>query len=165
MKRGQNPEYLGTKRPTRVILSDIRSVHNVGSIFRTADAAGVKKIYLTGLTPTPVDRFGRKRKDFAKVSLGAEEFVSWEYVDDTPLLLERLKCEGAQLVAVEQDASAIDYRRFKPQYPVAFIFGNEVDGLSEDVIRACDAVIEIPMRGTKESLNVSVVAGIILFNF
>jgi 23S rRNA (guanosine2251-2'-O)-methyltransferase len=148
-----------------MVLHDIRSIHNVGSIFRTADAAGVTKIYLTGVTPTPVDRFGRIRKDMAKVALGAEHSVPWGYKKDVALLIEQLKGEGMQIVAVEQDAKAVNYREFAPTYPVTFVFGNEVEGVPADILRTCDAVVEIPMRGSKESLNVSVAAGIILFHF
>ena len=150
---------------TVVILHNIRSAHNVGSIFRTADAAGVSKIYLAGVTPTPIDRFGRTRKDIGKVALGAEQSMYWEHVSDTVPLLQRLKGEGVQIVAVEQAPSAISYREFEPRCPTGFVFGNEVEGISEEIVRHSDAVVAIPMRGSKESLNVSVAAGIILFHF
>lgn len=165
MKSGQNPDNSYTDERIFVILHDIRSAHNVGSIFRTADAALVAKIYLTGVTPTPVDRFGRKRSDLAKVALGAEELVPWEFAEDTLTLIERLKEQGVQVLGVEQTSGAVSYRECRPQYPLAFVFGNEVDGIPEDVVRACDASMAIPMLGKKESLNVAVTAGIILFHF
>lgn len=149
---------------TFVILDNIRSVHNVGSIFRTCDAAGVAKLYLCGTTPTPTDRFGRTRKDLAKVALGAETSVLWEYFADTNDVLKKLKEDGVRLVAVEQTEDAKDYRNVSFKEPVVFVFGNEVDGISKSTLALCDDVVEIPMRGTKESLNVSVAAGVILFS-
>ena len=147
-----------------IILHNIRSVHNVGSIFRTADAVGVSKVYLTGFTPTPVDRFGRTRKDMAKVSLGAEKTVPWEYCKRIDALLERLKKERVWRVAVEQAESSVDYRRVRTKKKTAFLFGNEVTGLSHAVLARVDSIVEIPMRGVKESLNVSVAVGIMLFS-
>lgn len=146
-----------------LILQDIRSVHNVGSIFRTADAAGVAKLYLVGYTPTPIDRFGRTRKDLSKVALGAEQDVPWEYYKTITPLLRILRAQKISVVAVEQDKRSIDYRNYKHHGAVAFIFGNEVNGVSRKVLAGCNAIIEIPMRGKKESLNVSVSAGIVLF--
>lgn len=150
---------------TAVLFHNVRSTHNVGSLFRTADGAGVSKIYLTGYTPTPIDRFGRERKDIAKTALGAEFLVPWEYSKQPATIIKRLRKEGWTIVGVEQDAEAIDYRAFTPQQPTLFIFGSEVRGLSPALRKQCDALIEIPMRGSKESLNVSVAAGIILFRF
>ncbi len=151
------------KKEAVLILHNIRSVHNVGSIFRTADAAGVSKIYLTGYTPTPLDRFGRKRKDITKTALGAEDSVPWEAIKNPQALMKRLRVEGFSIVAVEQSPDAIDYKKLKPIFPAAFLFGNEVRGLSSALLRKCDTVAEVPMRGRKESLNVSVAAGVILF--
>ena len=148
-----------------VILDNIRSVHNVGSIFRTCDAAGVEKLYLCGTTPTPIDRFGRVRKDLAKVALGAERTVAWEYIADTKAAIVKCKTEGARVIAVEQTDGAIDYTELSEGGPTAFVFGNEVDGVSEDVPSLCDATVEIPMHGGKESLNVAVTVGIILFAY
>jgi 23S rRNA (guanosine2251-2'-O)-methyltransferase len=148
-----------------VMLDNIRSAHNTGSIFRTAEAAGVSKIYLTGTTPTPIDRFGRERKDIAKAALGAEKLVEWEYHSTIFAVLEILKGSGVEIVGVEQHHGAIDYRAFKPtSRHIGFIFGNEVKGLEDVVLKQCDKIIEIPMHGKKESLNVSVAAGIILFS-
>ena len=161
-----------------VLLHNIRSAHNVGSIFRTADAAGVKKLFLTGYTPTPLDRFGRAQKDIAKTALGAQKCVAWEYAKTPGSILKKMKREGVHIVGVEQDARAVNYRSFKPHSAVLFLFGNEVRGLSRSLRDACDTLIEIPMHGTmvrqahhprntgtgKESLNVSVAVGIVLFN-
>ncbi len=146
-----------------LILHNIRSVHNVGSIFRTADAVGVEKIYLTGYTPAPVDRFGRARKDFIKVSLGAEKTVPWEAHADTLKLVRTLKRKGVSIVALEQDARSVDYKKVRPVYPVALVVGNETEGISDEILTVCDVIAEIPMRGKKESLNVSVAAGVVLF--
>lgn len=148
----------------RILLHNVRSSHNVGSIFRTADAAGVSKIYLTGYTPTPMDRFKRPNKEIAKTGLGAERFISWEYAKTPFPILKRLRSEDVRVIGVEQDARATDYRKQLPQKPVVFIFGNEVRGLSKQMRDACDQLVEIPMRGKKESLNVAVTAGIVLFN-
>lgn len=145
-----------------LVLHNIRSVINVGSIFRTADAAGVSKIYLTGYTPAPIDRFERKRKDFAKASLGADNFIAWESRDIFELL-DQFKREGIAIVAIEQTADSIDYKKFIPNFPIAIILGNEVEGIEEDILKHSDATIDIPMYGQKESLNVSVAAGIILY--
>ena len=148
-----------------LILHNLRSVHNVGSIFRTADAAGVTKIYLVGCTPTPIDRFGRVRKDMAKVALGAETSMPWEYCRQINVLLRALRAQKLSIVAVEQDKHSVDYRTFKPKKAVAFILGNEVTGIPKGVLALCDTIVEIPMHGKKESLNVSVSAGIVLFQY
>lgn len=147
-----------------VLLHNIRSSHNVGSIFRTADAAGVSHVHLSGYTPTPTDRFGRIQKDIAKTALGAEKSISWEYHTSPAQLLSKLKKEGWSVVGVEQDARARDYRKFTSKKPTVYVFGNEVRGLSKELREQCDVLVEIPMHGKKESLNVSVAAGIILFS-
>jgi tRNA G18 (ribose-2'-O)-methylase SpoU len=148
-----------------VILHDIRSSENAGSIFRTADAAGVDKIFLTGYTPAPTDRFKRKNAKLAKAALGAEETVAWEHAEDIFLLIDRLKAEDVQIVAVEQDKNAHSYMSVRGAEQTAFILGNEVDGIPKSILDVVDAIVEIPMHGKKESLNVSVAAGIILFHF
>lgn len=168
-------------RDIRVLLHDIRSVHNVGSMFRTSDAAGVSRLYLSGYTPTPVDRFKRPRKDLAKVALGAEQSVAWtalsvesqkgELTMSPSVLIKHLKKEGFKVVAVEQAARAVDYKtvaadmacRTDQNQKLLLIFGNEVDGISKELLALCDIVAEIPMAGKKESLNVSVSFGIALF--
>jgi 23S rRNA (guanosine2251-2'-O)-methyltransferase len=147
-----------------LILPDIRSAENVGAIFRTADGAGVRKIYISGYTPCPIDRFGRARKDIAKSALGAETFIPWEYSKSTTSLITKLKKEGYKIVGLEQDKKSIDFKKFKTPNKCALIVGNEVLGLDKKIKNACDALIEIPMHGKKESLNVSVATGIALFN-
>jgi 23S rRNA (guanosine2251-2'-O)-methyltransferase len=147
-----------------IVLHNIRSAHNVGSIFRTADAAGVKKIFLSGYTPVPIDRFGRSQKEIAKTALGAEKYLKWEYKKSLAKLVEDLKKEGWSVVGVEQDKKSKDYRKYNNKNKTAIIFGNEVRGLSLGARALCDNLIEIPMHGKKESLNVSVTAGIILFH-
>lgn len=149
--------------PVFLVLHNIRSVYNVGSIFRTADAAGVSKIYLTGYTPAPLDRFGRPRKDIAKVALGAEKTVPWEHVPNIKPLLKKFKKEKTTIVAIEQSKNSINYKTFKPTNGAALILGNEVGGIEKTILKECDHVLEIPMRGKKESLNVSVATGVVLF--
>jgi len=151
------------KKETAVLLWNIRSEHNVGSIFRTADAAGVSLIYLGGITPHPIDRFGRKKKTIAKTALGAEEFVPWKPARSAVQLIRRLHKEGWSVVGVEQDKRAVDYRRYVPRTKTLYVLGSEVEGLPKNIRDACDTIVEIPMRGRKESLNVSVAAGVILF--
>ena len=156
-----------------MLLHDIRSVHNVGSMFRTSDAAGVSHLYLSGYTPTPVDRFKRPRKDLAKVALGAEKNISWTALvqGETPTaLIKQLKKDGFTVIAVEQDARAVDYKVVAADLAITnknakllLIFGNEVDGVSKNILALCDSVAEIPMAGKKESLNVAVSFGVALF--
>jgi len=146
-----------------VLLHNIRSAHNVGSIFRTSDAAGISKIYLSGYTPQPTDRFGRPQKDIAKTALGAEQNIPWEYAKTPRAFICRLKKEAWQIAGIEQDRRSVDYRSFVIRKPTLFILGNEVRGISPTLRNACDVLLEIPMVGKKESLNVSVAAGIVLF--
>ena len=146
-----------------VLLHNIRSAHNVGSIFRTADGAGVREIILSGYTPCPIDRFGRPQKDIAKTALGAEQSIAWRYVKTPMATIKKLKLEGVHVVGVEQDERAIDYRTFSETAPTMYLLGNEVRGLSRALRTACDTLIVIPMHGVKESLNVSVAAGVALF--
>ena len=148
-----------------LILDNIRSAHNVGAIFRTADGAGIAKIFLVGTTPCPIDRFGRVRKEIAKTALGAEKSVAWEHRTNFSVLVRELKKSGFKIIAVEQDKKAIDYKKIvlPPKTKVAFVFGGEVSGISSAHLKLCDVVAEIPMRGKKESLNVSVAVGVALF--
>ncbi len=146
-----------------LVLIDIRSVQNTASLFRTADCAGVSKIFLVGTTPTPIDRFDRVRDDFKKISLGAELSVPYEYIPDTDALLKKLQEGNYQVVALEQTEVSADYKEFKIKGKTALILGTEVYGISEDVLVMCDDVIEIPMHGAKESLNVSVAGAVALF--
>ena len=148
-----------------VVLHNIRSAQNVGAIFRTGDAVGISKIYLTGFTPQPIDRFGRKRGDIAKAALGGELYVAWEHYPKIKTLFKKLKKTGVSLVAVEQAPHALDFAKTRIDKPSAFIFGNEVRGLNHQILKKCDMVVAIPMRGKKESLNISVAVGIILYRF
>lgn len=146
-----------------LILPDIRSAINIGAIFRTADAVGINKIYLTGVTPRPTDKFGRIQKDITKSALGAETWVSWEYKKSLPAIIGKLKRDGYKIIAIEQDKRAIDYRKVGKLKKVAIIMGPEVEGLSKKILDKCDLIAEIPMYGKKESLNVSVACGVALF--
>jgi tRNA G18 (ribose-2'-O)-methylase SpoU len=146
-----------------LIMHNIRSVENVGAMFRTADAAGMNKIYLTGYTPCPLDRFGRKRRDLAKSALGAEEFISWEQRKNILSLLKKLKREKFLIVGIEQNKKSIDYKKVKVKEKNVFIIGSEIGGIPKNVLKKCDVIAEIPMRGKKESLNVSVALGVVLF--
>lgn len=149
----------------RILLHDIRSVHNAGAIFRTADAIGASHIYLAGYTPAPLDRFGTPRADFAKCALGSEKTIAWESAESPIAVIKALKKDGFKAVCVEQAEGSIDYKNFEPGKKTLVIFGNEVEGVSKEVLGEADAIAEIPMRGLKESLNVSVSAGIILFRW
>ena len=157
---------------TYLILDNIRSAHNVGAIFRTADAVGVAKIFLVGTTPCPIDRFGRTRKEITKTALGAEKTTAWEWHPASSAgkggfsgLVRESKKVGFKIIGVEQNKKSIDYKKIKlpPKTKVAFVFGGEVSGISPAHLKFCDIFAEIPMRGKKESLNVSVAAGIALF--
>lgn len=146
-----------------IVLDNIRSLHNTGSIFRTADCAGVQDIYLCGTTPTPIDRFERPVKEIAKTALGAEKSINWKYFKSTSVVLNKLKKDGYQIIAIEQSNNSIDYKNIKPKNKVVFVVGNEVSGISKKILGLCDTVAEIPQRGEKESLNVSVATGIAIF--
>ncbi len=151
------------KKQNILILNDIRSIENVGAMFRTADAAGIDKIYLAGYTPAPIDRFGRKRQDLAKSALGAEEFVLWESKKSLPALMRSLRRDGFLIIAIEQDEKSINYKKVKLSQKNAFIVGTEVTGIPKNILKKCDIIAEIPMKGKKESLNVSVALGVALF--
>ena len=142
----------------RVILHNIRSAYNVGTIFRTADAVGIEKIYLTGYTPNPA-----KDKKIEKTALGAEKYVSWESYKNLNYLLKKLKKEGFKIVALEQNEKSIPYYKFRPRFDIVLILGNEVRGLNKKILEKCDYILEIPMFGRKESLNVAVAFGIIAY--
>ena len=144
------------------VLDNLRSVYNVGSIFRTANACGIEKIILCGTTPTPLDKKGLRRSDFAKVSLGAEDTVMWEYQEDTVAALKQLKRDGSYIIAFEQDNTAVDYKEvsIEGKENIAFVIGPEVTGMTQEVLNVCDVIAEIPMLGTKESLNVTIAFGI-----
>ena len=135
----------------------------MGSIFRTSDAAGIDEIFLCGYTPQPVDRFNVPRKDLAKVALGAEKTIPWKYFEDVKECIGELKKNGYIIIAIEQASNSVDYKNVKLPEKVAFMFGNEPLGIDKEILDLCDIIVEIPMLGEKESLNVSVSAGIALF--
>lgn len=149
-------------------MHNIRSGHNVGSIFRTADAAGFEKIYLCGVTPTPTDEFNQPRPQVTKVSLGAENYIKWEQVRQSYRIIERLKKEGYQIFAIEQDKRSTPYFKTKVSRrdwdKIALVVGNEINGLPESVLKRADKILEIPMTGKKESLNVSVAFAVAAFH-
>lgn len=154
-------------REVLLVLHDIRSAHNVGSMFRTADGAGVTRVILSGYSPVP-PKVGAlyltdADKAFRKTALGAESTVPWKKVSSLPRLMTRLKQEGYTLVALEQAPGSIDYREYRSTGKVALIVGNEVEGVAASILKRCDAILEIPMRGKKNSLNVSVATGIALY--
>ena len=151
-----------------VLLDNIRSLHNVGSIFRTADAVGAGKLYLCGITPIPKDRFGEVPAQLAKVALGAEQTVEWEKVSTTASCIDMLKKQGFKIVALEQAKNSIPYYSLPTtHYPLeklALVLGAEVDGIAPAILEKCDTIIEIPMHGKKESLNVAVAFGVIAYH-
>lgn len=140
----------------RLLAHNIRSLWNVGSFFRTADAFGVEKIYLTGYTGQP------PRKEITKTALGAEEFVPWEHHEDPVEVVRPLRKEGWQIVALEQVGGSVELGSFEPELNVLLIVGHELDGVPGSLLALADAIIEIPMQGKKESLNVSVALGVAL---
>jgi 23S rRNA (guanosine2251-2'-O)-methyltransferase len=146
-----------------VVLDNIRSKQNVGSVFRTSDAIGVNKIYLCGTTPCPLDRFGRVVGEIEKTALGAEKTIAWEYSKTTNSILKKLKKDGYSIIAIEQSTNSIDYKKIKIKGNTVFVLGNEVDGVAKSTLALCDTVAEIPMLGNKESLNVSVAFGVAVF--
>jgi 23S rRNA (guanosine2251-2'-O)-methyltransferase len=150
-----------------VVLHNVRSLHNVGSIFRTSDAVGAEKIYLCGYTPAPFDEYGLPRGPLVKTALGAEKTVAWEKCGQTARLLEKMKREGKAILAVEQSKRSIPYDRLhlsKKQWDkIVLVMGNEIKGVSPAILKSADKILEIPMFGKKESLNVSVAFGIVAY--
>ncbi|CAM3194149.1 RNA methyltransferase [Empedobacter stercoris] len=149
------------KNPIVVVLDNVRSMHNVGAVFRTSDAFLIDKIYLCGITATP------PHKEIHKTAIGAENSVDWEYVKDSNELVAKLKEEGYQIVTIEQTEGSVLLNEFEidQSQKYAIIMGNEVDGVQQSIIDQCDTCIEIPQSGTKHSLNVSVCTGIILWKW
>jgi tRNA G18 (ribose-2'-O)-methylase SpoU len=146
------------KLPVYVILNSIRSSYNVGSIFRTSDGAMIKKLFLCGYTPHP------PKKEILKTALGSTESVEWEYVEDPKEVILKLKAEGVKICALEQTHDSRAHYSIKSnEYPLAVIVGNEITGVSQDLIDLCDFSIEIPQHGIKQSLNVAVAYGISIF--
>lgn len=156
MKREKRPEIW-------VLLHNIRSMHNVGSIFRTADAIGVSRIFISGYTPRPLDRFGRVVKEIEKTALGAEKSIPWESCETWNDAIARARTENFTVVALEQDEKSLDYKVYEPGERTMIVLGEEVEGISAELRSACDAFIEIPMLGSKESLNVSVAFGVAVY--
>ena len=143
--------------PIYVVVENVRSLFNVGAIFRSADGVNASGIYLTGFTGCP------PRKEISRVALGAEETVAWHYERDTKVVVSALQSQNVQVVALEQTPESVDYRTFEYQWPVAVVFGHEVTGVQKETLDLCDAVVHIPMLGHKISLNVSVAAGVMLY--
>jgi len=139
------------------LLDNVRSLHNVGAIFRTSDAVMLKKLFLCGITGHP------PRKEITKTALGAEELVPYEYYDDATEAVEKLKKAGIKVVAVELCEGGASYEEFEYEFPCAFVFGHEVEGVSEEVIELCDDCIHLPMYGRANSLNVATCYGIIMY--
>jgi|TARA_B110000046_G_scaffold101597_1_gene109133 tRNA G18 (ribose-2'-O)-methylase SpoU len=149
------------KTPLILILEDIRSLNNIGSVFRTADAFMIEKIHLCGITATPPHR------DIQKTALGATESVAWEYHEKIDILIASLKEKEVQLFAIEQAEAALSLEKLSPTKGVkyAFILGNEVKGVTQNTVNQCEGVIEIPQEGTKHSLNISVATGVVVWDF
>lgn len=158
-----SPEQYRLRQPGGVVLvlDNIRSAHNVGSAFRTADAFGIDKIYLCGICACPPSA------EIHKSALGAEQSVPWEHCDDTIAALKSLREQGYTLVSVEQSEDSVSLDAFvrEPERKYAVVFGNEVDGVQQDAVDLSDIVLEIPQWGTKHSLNVSVAVGVVLWHF
>ena len=148
------------KSPIIIILDNIRSLNNIGSVFRTSDAFLIEKIYLCGITAQP------PHNDIRKTALGSTETVDWEYVENTLELVKKLKLDGVKICAIEQAENATMLNDFKPlpNTKYAFVFGNEVKGVAQNVVDASDVVIEIPQYGTKHSLNISVSCGVVVWD-
>ncbi len=145
------------RRPVRVLLDNVRSLYNVGSIFRTSDAAGVEKIYLCGITGRP------PRAEIHKAALGAERSVPWEYFENPVEIIQQLKAEGYRIIILEHTDQPLLYHQTKYKFPLCLVVGHEVTGVSDEVVALADMAIEIPMFGIKQSLNVAVAYGIAIY--
>jgi 23S rRNA (guanosine2251-2'-O)-methyltransferase len=145
-----------------VVLDNVRSLYNTGSILRTADASGVERVVLCGITPRP-DQGSRQRRAIAKTALGAEESMAWEYQPDAATALRKLATEGYHAVVVEPSPEAVNLFEWTPKWPLCLVFGHERDGVSLDLVARVDAMIRIPMLGRKRSLNVATAAGVVLY--
>jgi tRNA G18 (ribose-2'-O)-methylase SpoU len=154
---GAEPYDALTRIPVALLLDDIRSLYNVGAFFRTADAAGIDRIHLSGITARP------PHQGLAKTALGAEETVPWQAASDPVTLLATLRTQGFQIAAVETSPHAVDLFDWKPDFPVCVLFGNEVDGLKPELLAQADLCVRIPMLGIKHSLNVATAGGIVLY--
>jgi 23S rRNA (guanosine2251-2'-O)-methyltransferase len=143
--------------PAAVLLDNVRSMYNVGSFFRTADATAIEKLYLCGITARP------PRKEISKTALGAENTVAWEHIADTLELMRGLRGRGYEIAAVETNIHAVDLYDWTPQFPVCVAFGNELEGLQPEISALCDTYVRIPMLGAKHSLNVATAGGVVLY--
>jgi len=143
--------------PVSVLLDNVRSLYNVGSFFRTADAAGVERLYLGGITGRP------PHKGIAKTALGAEETVPWEHAEDAPALIAALRARDYEIAAIETSVHAVDLFDWRPRFPVCVVFGNEVEGIRAELAALADTCVRIPMLGVKHSLNVATAGGVALY--
>jgi tRNA G18 (ribose-2'-O)-methylase SpoU len=143
--------------PVSIVLENVRSMYNVGSFFRTADAAAAARICLCGITAYP------PKHAISKTALGAEEVVPWEHTWNTPSLIGRLRAEGCEIAAIETSLHAVDLFDWQPRFPVAILFGHETDGLTAELAAMADTHVRIPMLGKKHSLNVATAGGVVLF--
>jgi len=143
--------------PVSVVLENVRSMYNVGSFFRTMDAAGAEKLYLCGITAHP------PKHAISKTALGAEEVVPWDHAWDTAGLVERLRSDGCEIAAVETSLHALDLFDWRPRFPIALLFGHETEGLTPALSEMADTHVRIPMLGKKHSLNVATAGGVVLF--
>jgi tRNA G18 (ribose-2'-O)-methylase SpoU len=143
--------------PVSILLDNLRSTYNVGSFFRTADAAGIEKLYLSGITAVP------PHKGISKTALGAEQTVPWERVPSVPHLLEDLRARNYEVAAIETSNRAVDLFDWQPSFPVCILFGHEVEGLPEELTERADRHVRIPMLGMKHSLNVATAGGIVIY--
>ena len=151
--------HLVKKLPVYVILNSIRSSYNVGSIFRTSDGAMIEKLYLCGYTPHP------PKKEVLKTALGSQDSITWEYVKDAKQVVTELKAKGIKIYALElTESSAPHYTFQKSEFPIALLLGNEITGISQELLDLCDNSIEIPQYGIKQSLNVAVAYGVAIFD-
>jgi tRNA G18 (ribose-2'-O)-methylase SpoU len=149
--------YDGLRLPVTIVLDNVRSMYNVGAFFRTADGAGVERLLLGGITARP------PKNAIAKTALGAEERVPWEAMEDLKLSLADLRQHGYEIAAIETSPRAVDLFDWRPRFPVCVLFGHEVDGLSADVLAACDTHVRIPMLGLKHSLNVASAGAVVMY--
>ncbi len=149
--------YQGLRLPVAVLLDNVRSLYNVGAFFRTSDAVGLERLYLSGITGRP------PKKEIAKTALGAEEQVAWEGVEDAVTLVDTLRARHYEIAAIETSTRAQDLFDWQPSFPVCVIFGHEVDGTRAELLERCDTHVRIPMLGLKHSLNVATAGGVVLY--
>jgi 23S rRNA (guanosine2251-2'-O)-methyltransferase len=155
-KAAASYEWIG-ELPVVVLLDNIRSLYNAGAFFRTADAAGLRKLCLCGITGYP------PKPAISKTALGAENTVPWEHAGDSLAVMERLRAQGCEIAAVETSVNSVDLFDWEPEFPVCLIFGNEVEGIRPEVSAAADTCVRIPMLGTKHSLNVATAGGVVIY--